>query len=103
MVTDNYYINPDQQVLEIPDTLQKKRKRRTLDKKHLLKQKLNEVIMGIRPMLKVYSGTLKTDLWFVNEGLINPAEQNFPGQVITMEMLADMMSEEDQLAIGNWQ
>lgn len=103
MVTDNYYNNPDQQVLKIPDTLQKKRKRRTLDTKRLLKQRLNEVIMGIRPVLKVYSGTLKTDLWFVNEGLINPAEQNFPGKMITMAMLAEIMAEGGQFAVGDWQ
>ena len=93
MVTDNYHNNSDQQVLEIFDMPQKKRKRRAVNKKRLLEQQLNEVIMGIRPVLKTYSAVLKTDLWFVNEGLINPAEENFPGKVITMAMLAEMMSD----------
>jgi hypothetical protein len=42
--------------------------------------------------LRVYSKTLQTDFWFVNEGLADPADRRFSGKVVTMEMLVEIMS-----------
>jgi hypothetical protein len=53
---------------------------------------LNEVIAGRRPALRLYSKKLGQHLWFVNEGLVNPSESRFDGKVITMAMLAQMMT-----------
>ena len=94
MFTDHIQQNQQQQVLEILKAPSRQRKRRMPDKQSILKRRLNEVIMGNRPVLKLFSKTLQTDFWFVNEGLVDLNEEVFPGQVITMEMLAEMMSDE---------
>ena len=56
--------------------------------------RLNEVIYGQRPYLQVYSNTLQRSICFVNEGLMNPDDLNFDGKIITMEMLADIVTTE---------
>ena len=94
MFTDHIQHSPQQQALEIFKAPSRRRKRRMPDKQSILKHRLNEVIMGNRPVLKLFSKTLQTDFWFVNEGLVDLNEEVFPGQVITMEMLAEMMSDE---------
>jgi len=71
----------------------KQRKTTAQQKQRILKRMLGEVILGLRPFLKVHSEVLDTDFWFVNEGLANPANQLFSGKVITMEMLADIMAD----------
>jgi len=98
MFTDHIQQNPQQQVLEILKAPSRQRKRRIPDKQSILKRRLNEVIMGNRPVLKLFSKTLQTDFWFINEGLVDLNEEVFPGQVITMEMLAEMMSDEQNLS-----
>jgi hypothetical protein len=76
-----------------PPTGKKQRKTTVQQKQRVLKRMLGEVILGLRPFLKVHSEVLQTDFWFVNEGLANPANQLFSGKVITMEMLADIMTD----------
>ena len=98
MFTDHIQQNPQKQVLEILKVPSRQRKRRIPDKQNLLKRRLNEVIMGNRPVLKLFSKTLQTDFWFINEGLVDLNEEVFPGQVITMEMLAEMMSDQQNLS-----
>jgi hypothetical protein len=98
---------PEQEVLEIFGlSPQNKRKRSA----HRLKYKLREVVFGHRSALKVYSNTLRTDFWFVNEGLVDPSDAAFEGKAVTMEMLAKMLSgtghlgqEIKQCAVGSWQ
>jgi hypothetical protein len=79
----------DQQTLEIFD-LHTRRRRRT---PHVLRGRLNEVIFGKRKALRVHSKTLKTDIWFVNEGLVDPSDETFSGTVITMAHLAELMGD----------
>jgi len=86
MVTDRYTEPAEQGVLEIFDTPAPARPMRQL------RRRLNQVILGRRPALRVYSKTLQTDFWFVNEGLVDPADRRFSGKVVTMEMLAEIMS-----------
>ncbi len=86
MVTDRYSEPAEQRVLEIFDTSASARPMRQL------RRRLNQVILGRRPALRVYSKTLQTDFWFVNEGLADPADRRFSGKVITMEMLVEIMS-----------
>ncbi len=78
----------------------------TIPQKRILKRKaakkpvsrlLNEVIYGKRPFLQVYSNTLQHSICFVNEGLINPDDVKFDGKVITMEMLAEIVTDEEQV------
>ena len=68
------------------------RKRKTSGKS--VNNRLNEVIYGQRPFLQVYSNTLQRSICFVNEGLMNPDDLNFDGKIITMEMLADIVSDD---------
>jgi hypothetical protein len=104
MISQSIRANPDQQVLEIFDLVpQKDRKKRRTSarrKQHLLKHRLNEVVFGKRSALRVYSKALQTDFWFVNEGLADPSDVAFQGRVVTMEMLAEIMSNAGQLAQG---
>jgi hypothetical protein len=92
MLTDN----SDSQTPEIidlfPQAARKDRKRSVRHKTRVLKRMIGEVILGQRPFLKVHSEVLQTDLWIVNEGLVNPTDQTFNGKVITMEMLAEIMT-----------
>ena len=70
---------------------------------HMLQRKLKEVIFGKRKALRVYSKALKTNIWFVNEGLVDPSDKNFNGAVITMAHLAEVLSDDQpasQLANG---
>ena len=78
----------NQQTLEIFDI--HPRRRRT---PHTLQRKLKEVIFGKRKALRVYSQTLQTNIWFVNEGLIDPSDKNFNGAVITMTRLAEILAD----------
>lgn len=84
----------------IPDlfsqTTAKKRKLKRKASGKSVSRRLNEVIYGIRPFLQVYSSELQHDICFVNEGLINPDEINFDGKIITMEMLAEIMTNENE-------
>ena len=85
--------NPEQQVLEIFDfASQKKRTRSAHQKQRILKHKLSQVVLGQRSALKVHSKKLQIDLWFVNEGLVDPSDVTYKGKVVTMEMLARMLS-----------
>jgi len=86
MVTDHFAEASEQGVLEIFDAPGHQRPMRQL------RRRLNQVILGRRPALRVYSRTLQTDLWFVNEGLVDPADHRFAGKVVTMEMLVEIMS-----------
>ena len=89
----------NQQTLEIFD-IHPRRRRRT---SHMLQRKLKEVIFGKRNALRVYSQTLETSIWFVNEGLVDPSAKNFDGAVITMARLAEILADDQpasQLANG---
>lgn len=74
-----------------PQTSGKKRKTASAQKQRVLKRMLSQVMLGLRPFLKVHSEVLQTDFWFVNEGLTDPADHLFSGKVITMGMLAEIM------------
>ena len=88
--------NSESQVPEMidlfPQTKKEERKRSGLQKQRSLKRKLSEVILGQRSYLNVYSDVLQTNFWFVNEGLVDPTDGMFKGKVITMEMLAEIMT-----------
>ena len=88
--------NPDSQVSKVgelfPQIRREKQRKPLHQKQRALKRRLGEVIMGQRPFLKVHSDVLQINFWFVNEGLVNPADQMFNGKVITMEMLAEIMT-----------
>jgi hypothetical protein len=71
------------------------RKRKTSGK--TVNRQLNEVIYGQRPFLQVYSNTLQRLVCFVNEGLMNPDDLNFDGKIITMEMLAEIITNESTI------
>jgi len=75
-----------------PQTKKEKDKRSEQQKQRSLKRKLSEVILGKRPYLNVYSDVLQINFWFVNEGLVDPTDEMFVKKVITMEMLAEIMS-----------
>ena len=85
---------PDLFAQTIPQ--QKRARKRKTSGKSVNKQ-LNEVIYGQRPFLQVYSNTLQRSICFVNEGLMNPDDLNFDGKIITMEMLADIVTNEDTI------
>ena len=88
--------NSESQVPEMidlfPQTKKEERKRSGLQKQRSLKRKLSEVILGQRSYLNVYSDVLQTNFWFVNEGLVDPTDGMFNRNVITMEMLAEIMT-----------
>ena len=71
------------------------RKRKSTAK--MVNKQLNEVIYGQRPFLQVYSNTLQRSICFVNEGLMNPDDLDFDGKIITMAMLADIVSDDQSL------
>ena len=79
----------NQQTLEIFDPHTRRRRRTP----NVLQGRLNEVIFGKRKALRAYSKTLKTDIWFVNEGLVDPSDETFSGTVITMADLAELMGD----------
>ena len=83
----------EQQVLEIFDLPSRRRGKYGKGVKQL-KRKLSEVICGLRPLLKVYCKTLQTEFCFVNEGLVDLAHTKLSGNVITMQMLAELMTDE---------
>ena len=83
----------EQQVLGIFDLPSRRRGQYGRGVKQL-KRKLSEVICGLRPLLKVYCKTLQTEFWFVNEGLVDLSHTKLSGNVITMQMLAELMTEE---------
>jgi hypothetical protein len=56
-----------------------------------LRRRIKEVIYGQRPAVKLYSQRLHSDLWLVNEGLVDPAAEMFQGKAITMQVLAELM------------
>jgi hypothetical protein len=87
--------NSESQIPEIIDLFQQTKTEKNnhsgQQKQRSLKRKLSEVILGKRPYLNVYSDVLKTNFWFVNEGLADPIDKMFAEKVITMEMLAEIM------------
>ena len=90
--------NSKQQVLEIFDLApQKKHTRSAHQKQRILKHKLSQVLLGQRSALKVHSKTLQTDLWFVNEGLVDPCDVAYEGKVVTMAMLAKLLADGEHL------
>ena len=93
MVTDHLRNKTEQRALEMFPAPAAGSKRSATDRKRILRRRLNEVILGRRPALRLYSKTLKSDCWFVNEGLVTPENTTMPGKVITMEMLAEMIDE----------
>lgn len=88
----------------IPDlfsqTVPRKRKLRRKSAGKSIARQLNEVIYGNRPFVQVYSNFLQRPVCFVNEGLINPDEINFDGKIITMEMLAEIVTNENELPLA---
>ena len=88
--------NSESQVPEIidlfPQTKKEKGNRSGKQRQRSLKRKLSEVILGKRSYLNVYSDGLQTTFWFVNEGLVDPTDKMFDANVITMEMLAEIMT-----------
>jgi len=62
-----------------------------------LRRRIKEVIYGRRPAVKIYSSRLQSELWLVNEGLADPADALFAGKVITMQLLAELMLEQEKL------
>ncbi len=79
-----------------PQISPRKRKLKRKASGKLISRQLNEVIYGNRPFLQVYSSALQHSICFVNEGLINPNEMDFDGKIITMEMLAEIMTNENE-------
>jgi hypothetical protein len=92
MITNNLESQVPEMIDLFPQTKKEKRKYSGQQKQRLVKRNLREVILGKRSYLNVYSETLKRDFWFVNEGLIDPTDKMFSGNVITMEMLAEIMT-----------
>ena len=80
-----------------PQTKKAGRKRGGDQKHRILKRKLGEVIMGQRAFLRLHSESLQTDFWVVNEGLTDPADRLFSGKVITMAILAEIMTSQQPL------
>ena len=78
-------------------TIQQKKTRKRKSSGKTVNKRLNEVIYGQRPFLQVYSNTLQRSICFVNEGLMNPDDLDFDGKIITMEMLADIVSDENSV------
>ena len=93
MITNNLESQVPKMIDLFPQTKKEKRKRSGQQKQRSVKRNLTEVILGKRSYLNVYSETLQRDFWFVNEGLIDPTDKMFSGNVITMEMLAEIMTE----------
>ena len=85
----------------IPDlfahTIPQKRKHKRKSSGKTVNKQLNEVIYGQRPFLQVYSNTLQRSICFVNEGLMNPDDLDFDGKIITMEMLADLVTNKGKI------
>ena len=102
MLSDQTQQDSQQKALDVFKAPTRQRKRRSSEKQSILKCRLNEVITGKCPALKLFSKTLQSDVWFVNEGLVDLEKEVFPGRVITMTMLAEMMNNEP-LVISNWQ
>lgn len=92
MMTNNLQSQVPGVVDLFPQTKKEEHKRSNRHKQRLVKRQLNEVIFGKRSYLNVYSEYLQASLWFVNEGLVDPADPMFKGKAITMEMLAEIMS-----------
>jgi hypothetical protein len=91
MISNNLESQVSGMIDLFPQTKTEERKRSDQQKHRLLKRKLREVILGKRSYLSVHSEALQTNFWFVNEGLVDPADRMFNGNVITMEMLAEIM------------
>jgi len=98
MVTSSIIANPDQRTLDLLEVSSPQKKRIRKDpadkQRRLLARKLYEVMHGQRPAVKVYSTKLQTHFWLVNEGLANPEDEKFGGNVISMEKLAKIYAEE---------
>jgi len=91
MITNNLE-SPVSEIIDLfPQTKKEKGKSSHPQKQRWVKRKLNEVILGKRSYIKVYSEILQTNFWFINEGLTDPTDSMFNGNVITMEMLAELM------------
>jgi hypothetical protein len=91
MLSDYTQQDSQQKTLDAFKASTRQRKRRSSEKQSILKCRLNEVITGKCPALKLFSKTLQSDVWFVNEGLVDLEKEVFPGRVITMAMLAEML------------
>ncbi len=92
MITNNLESQAPEMIDLFPQTKTEDRKHSDQQKQRLVRRKLNEVILGKRSCLNVYSTSLQTTFWFVNEGLADPTDKMFSGNVITMEMLAEIMA-----------
>lgn len=74
-----------------PQTKKEKKRASLRRQQRSLKRRLSDVILGVRPFIKVHSDVLETDFWFVNEAMVNPGDPMFHGKTITMKMLAEIM------------
>jgi hypothetical protein len=97
MMTTNLQSQVSGVVDLFPQTQKEEHKRPNRQKQRLVKRRLNEVIFGKRSYLNVYSEYLQASLWFVNEGLVDPADPMFKGKIITMEMLAEILTTDQPL------
>jgi hypothetical protein len=92
MILNNSESHAPQMADLFPQTVRKQRRTAAPQKQRTLKRMLSEVMLGRRPFLKVHSVVLQTDFWFVNEGLADPADRMFSGKIITMAMLAEIIT-----------
>ena len=99
MLADHTQQDLQLKTLDVFKTPTRRRKRRSPEKQNILKCRLNEVITGKCPALKLFSKTLQGDVWFVNEGLVDLEKEVFPGRVITMAMLAEMMDGDSSMQL----
>jgi hypothetical protein len=97
MITNNLESQAPEIIDLFPQTKKEERKDSDRQKQRSLKRKLNQVILGKRSYLHVHSAALQTHFWFINEGLADPADKMFNGNVITMEMLAEILVREQPL------
>ncbi len=97
MVTSSIIANTDQRVFNLlqPEHRPKLQRRKKNDRD--VAQQLVDVIQARRPALRLRSRSLDTCIWFVNEKLTDPEDQRYDGKVITMEMLAELLSCESSM------
>jgi hypothetical protein len=91
MITRSVTNRTDQHLLDLFDFTTVKKPERAR-----LRRRIKEVIYGRRPAVKIYSSRLQSELWLVNEGLVDPADAVFAGKAITMQVLAELMLEREK-------
>jgi len=92
MIARSTISRTDQQVIDLFEFTTVKKPERVLHSELIrLRRRIREVIYGQRPAVKIYSTRLQTDLWLVNEGLVDPLDTAFEGKAVTMQVLAEFM------------